>query len=159
MKNGFSSAQEVGFTNPHSPLNYSPAQQQSSSNGYVQDVEVNQGMADLPIIIHNGHTSIGNSHPSNEGLHARKMSSTVERRASASGSAASSLKFAGTKDAFSTYDVLWCRTKNWMEAMKHVPWKNSRALPGRAYTPTEVSVKINYSLAVLLHVLDRLKIH
>lgn len=138
MKNGFSAATDIDFANQHTPLNYSPTQQQSSSNGYVQDVEVNQGKAALPIIGHNGHTSI-DSHPSNEGLHTRKMSSTVERRASGSGAAASSLKFAGTKDAFSTYDVLWCRTKNWIEAMKHVPWKNSRALPGRAYTPTEVS--------------------
>lgn len=48
----------------------------------------------------------------------------------------------GTKDSpsWSTYNStwLWSRVRSFFQSLKHVNWKNGRAPPGKAYTPTEV---------------------
>lgn len=142
MKNGFAVPQDVEYNNHH--LNYqSPPQQQNliSHDSTTREEEFKAGGCDP--LMSNGHSATAAASVDNEGLHARKLSSaTMKQQRPLSLSAATAttgLKFVGAKDAFSTYDVLWCRTKNWIEAMKHVPWKNGKAPPGRAYTPTEVS--------------------
>lgn len=130
MKNGFVVSQDLGHTNSHS--NHNPPPLHQLSNGNAKDYEDHQTTEET--------TTIHNVRMASEGIHVRRLSSANKNTTSTMERPLSPAKgFAGAQDAFSTYDVLWCRTKNWIQAMRHVPWKNSRAKPGRAYTPTEVS--------------------
>lgn len=132
MKNGFVGTPDLEYTSQnHSSI--VPENLISSHDKAVEERESD------PIVINRRGID-------NEGLHARKSSSSVPEATAAamenplsSPATTTPMMFAGARDASSTYDVLWCRTKSWIESMKHVPWKNGRAPPGRAYNPTEVS--------------------
>lgn len=59
----------------------------------------------------------------------------------------------GAKEPWwSTYkqEWLWCRIWSVSNSLKRVHWKNSRALPGRAYTPTEVGMSESVELILLI---------
>lgn len=128
MKNGFVGSQDIEYNNQNN--HHLPTTNHHHRNGKVVQEEVNGRQSDLKM--KNGHGF------DNDGLHVRKSPSTMESPLSSTATT-TTLKFIGAKDAFTTYDVLWCRTKSWIESMKHVPWKNGRAPPGKAYNPTEVS--------------------
>lgn len=129
MKNGFVVSQDIEYNNQNN--HHLPATNHHS-NGKVVQEEVNGRQSDQKLM--NGHGF------DSEGLHVRKSPSTAAMESPLSSTATTTtLKFIGAKDAFANYDVLWCRTKSWIESMKHVPWKNGRAPPGKAYNPTEVS--------------------
>lgn len=148
MKNGFAISQDVDYNSPanltHNNHHLNNFHQNDNRVDEEQvDGESRYSNKSAQILINGSSTSAGDN---TEGLFARKSSSAAMDNPllfPPPSSSPSSAKFSRNKDAYSAYEVLWCRTKSWIESLKHVPWKNNRALPGRAYTPTEVSCGIS----------------